>query len=159
MRSRARKASLSLPRQGSRSALPSSWSRRNSARPTRRSGRSRARCRTTRSSVPCSPRSASGNRGVHAMWKTVLIYGLALAAGALGLQWLEYQMWARFHPLEVYLALVAVAFLALGVWVGAKLFRGNAKGAPFEPNERARAALGITEREFDVLRHLATGRS
>lgn len=31
------------------------------------------------------------------MLKTVLIYGLALAAGAVLLQWLEYQIWARTH--------------------------------------------------------------
>lgn len=90
------------------------------------------------------------------MWKTWLAYGLALAAGSLALQWLEYKIWARFHPLEVYLALLAAAFLALGVWVGAKLFRPAAT-VPFEPNERARASLGITDREYDVLRQLAAG--
>jgi DNA-binding CsgD family transcriptional regulator len=93
------------------------------------------------------------------MWRTVLIYGLSLAAGAMALQWLEYQVWARFHALEVYLALIAAAFLALGVWVGAKLFRSPASNAPFEPNTRARESLGITEREFDVLHLMAAGRS
>jgi regulatory LuxR family protein len=93
------------------------------------------------------------------MWKTLLAYGLALAAGSLALQWLEYGIWARFHPLEVYLTLLALAFLALGVWVGAKLFRGPAANGSFEPNKRARASLGITDREYDVLRQLAAGRS
>jgi DNA-binding CsgD family transcriptional regulator len=93
------------------------------------------------------------------MWRTVFVYGLALAAGALALQWLEYRLWARSHALEVYLALVAAGFLALGVWVGAKLFRHRAANPSFEPNERARASLGITDREYDVLRLLAAGRS
>jgi len=93
------------------------------------------------------------------MWRTVLIYGVALAAGTLALQWLEYRLWARSHALEVYLALVAAAFLALGVWVGAKLFRNQAAKASFEPNEHARASLRITDREYDVLRQLAAGRS
>lgn len=93
------------------------------------------------------------------MWRTVLVYGLALAAGTLALQWLEYQVWARAHALEAYLALVAAAFLALGVWAGAKLASPPRAEGPFEPNERARESLGITEREYDVLRHLAEGRS
>jgi len=93
------------------------------------------------------------------MWKTILAYGLALAAGALALQWFEYQIWARVHALEVYLVLLAAAFLALGVWVGAKLFRRTATTSPFEPNVLARASLGITDREYDVLHQLAAGRS
>jgi DNA-binding CsgD family transcriptional regulator len=93
------------------------------------------------------------------MWKTILPYGLALAAGALALQWLEYRLWARTHALEIYLALLAGAFLVLGVWVGAKLFARPGAAADFEPNDRARESLGITDREFDVLRLLAAGRS
>jgi len=93
-------------------------------------------------------------------WKTVAFYGLALAAGTLALQWLEYRMWARTHALALYLAIVGAAFLALGVWVGAKLFRSPTRPAgPFEPNARALESLGITEREADVLQLLAAGRS
>jgi len=93
------------------------------------------------------------------MLKTILIYGLALAAGAVALQWLEYQMWARTRTGEVYFVLVSVAFLGLGVWVGARLFGNRTPATPFEPNTRAQAALGISEREYEVLRLLAAGRS
>jgi len=93
------------------------------------------------------------------MLKTVLTYGLALAAGAVALQWLEYQIWARTHAGTVYFALVAVAFLALGIWVGRRLFRSEPRAGGFLPNERARASLGITERELEVLQLLAEGRS
>jgi DNA-binding CsgD family transcriptional regulator len=92
------------------------------------------------------------------MLRTVLIYGFALAAGAVGLQWLEYQIWARAHAGTIYVALIAAAFLGLGIWVGAKLF-GVRPRAPFTPNERAQVSLGITEREREVLRLLADGRS
>jgi DNA-binding CsgD family transcriptional regulator len=93
-------------------------------------------------------------------WKTILLYGLALAAGTLALQWLEYRVWARAHASELYFGLVGAAFLALGVWVGAKLFRSPSRSAGrFEPNVRARESLGITEREADVLQLLAAGRS
>jgi DNA-binding CsgD family transcriptional regulator len=93
------------------------------------------------------------------MLKTALIYGLALAAGALALQWLEYRWWARSHAGEVYVALIAVFFLVLGVWVGTRLFPRRLPADGFEPNERALGSLGITGREYDVLRLLAAGRS
>ena len=43
------------------------------------------------------------------MLKTMLVYGFALAAGAIALQWLEYRIWARTHAGTVYVALVAAA--------------------------------------------------
>jgi DNA-binding NarL/FixJ family response regulator len=93
------------------------------------------------------------------MLKTVLLYGLALAAGAVALQWLEYQIWARAHAGTIYVALIAAAFLGLGIWVGARLFRREPHSDPFTPNERAQSSLGITEREREVLQLLADGRS
>lgn len=93
------------------------------------------------------------------MLKTVLVYGFALAAGAVALQWLEYQIWARTHAGTVYVALVAAAFLGLGIWVGRRLFRSEPRAGEFTPNERAQFSLGITERERQVLQLLADGRS
>jgi hypothetical protein len=46
-----------------------------------------------------------------------------LAAGALALQWLEFHFVVRTHPGEAWAALLALGFLALGIWVGARLFR------------------------------------
>ena len=93
------------------------------------------------------------------MLKTVLIYGFALAAGAVALQWLEYRIWARAHAGTVYVALIAVAFLGLGIWVGRRLFHREPRGSEFTQNERAQSSLGITERERQVLQLLADGRS
>jgi DNA-binding CsgD family transcriptional regulator len=93
------------------------------------------------------------------MLKTVLAYGTLLAAGAVALQWLEYQLWARAHAGTIYVALVAAAFLGLGIWVGARLFRKESRSGTFTPNQRALASLGITEREREVLQLLADGRS
>ncbi len=93
------------------------------------------------------------------MLKVVIIYGLALAAGAVALQWLEYQFWIRTNATTVYVALIAAAFLGLGIWVGRRLFRREPRGDEFTLNERARASLGITEREREVLQLLADGRS
>jgi DNA-binding NarL/FixJ family response regulator len=92
------------------------------------------------------------------MLRTILIYGTILAAGALAMQWLEYKYLVRTYSTEVYVALVALAFMGLGVWVGAKLFR-RASTDKFEVNTRALSALGISGREFEVLELLASGRS
>src|SRR5262249_52348227 len=84
--------------------------------------------------------------------------GLGLAAAAFVLQWIETRFLVRAHPGAVWIGLFALGFLALGVWVGAKLFR-SAPPAPFAPNIQAQAALGITEREYEVLGLIAAGRS
>lgn len=91
------------------------------------------------------------------MLRTILIYGSSLAAGTLALQWLKYQYLVRIYSIEVYVALVALAFLGLGVWLGARLFRRAPE--PFETNERALATLGISPRELEVLELIAAGRS
>jgi len=93
------------------------------------------------------------------MWRTILIFGGILAVAAFGLQWLEYQLLARTHPGELYIALLAVGFMALGVWAGAKLFPRQPAGEDFVANTTVKETLGISEREFEVLGLLAVGRS
>ena len=93
------------------------------------------------------------------MWKTVMIYGLVLALGAVALQWLDYRIWARAHVGEVWVALIAVGFLGLGVWVGAHLFGPRVLSGGFETNTDALRSLGITRREHEVLGLIAAGRS
>jgi DNA-binding CsgD family transcriptional regulator len=93
------------------------------------------------------------------MWRTILVYGLILAVGAFVLQWLQFGLIARTHPVELYVGLIALAFLGLGVWVGARLFRRPVPAEAFEANTRAMASLGISDREFQVLEQLAAGRS
>jgi DNA-binding CsgD family transcriptional regulator len=92
------------------------------------------------------------------MWKRVLGYGVLLAAGTALLQWLDYQRMARSASLELYLGLVALGFLALGVYVGARAFAARPT-APFDGNPQALASLGISARELEVLQELAAGHS
>lgn len=89
----------------------------------------------------------------------MLVYGLALAAGAAALQWLEYRVWAHAHAGSIYVTLIAIAFLGLGIWVGRRLFVREPRVGEFSPNERARISLGITGREREILQLLADGRS
>lgn len=90
--------------------------------------------------------------------RTVLVYGLCLAAGAFALRWLEYQYTIRLFTREAYIALIAVAFTVLGVWVGHRLTRRQPP-APFERNGKALEYLGVTDREYEVLTLLAIGNS
>ncbi|MGB0513402.1 MAG: response regulator transcription factor [Wenzhouxiangellaceae bacterium] len=92
------------------------------------------------------------------MTRTILIYALVLVAAAVALEWLEYRYLLRSVPLAGVIAVIAVAFAALGIWVGLRLSRRHAPG-PFEVNRAALASLGISEREYAVLERLAAGRS
>lgn len=92
------------------------------------------------------------------MWKQVVISGAILAAGTLALQCLDYLRLTRVYTTDIYIGLVAVACLALGIWIGTRLMRRPAP-APFDGNPQALAALGISPRELTVLQELAAGRS
>lgn len=91
-------------------------------------------------------------------WIGIVVYGLLLAAGTFALQWLDYQRLARAQPVEIYIGLVALGFLVLGVVIGVRVIAP--RPAPeFDGNPQAQAALGISERELEVLRELAAGHS
>jgi DNA-binding CsgD family transcriptional regulator len=92
------------------------------------------------------------------MLRTILIYGALLAAGAFGLQWLELQYLVRAYPFQAYAAIIALAFLGLGVWAGARLFQ-SAPARTAGVNVLALDSLGISDREREVLALLAAGRS
>jgi len=85
------------------------------------------------------------------------LYGLALAAGTFALQWLDYQRLARTHVGDAYIALLAIGFMGLGVYLGIRLFGSPAATPAAHGNPQAQATLGISERELEVLRELAAG--
>ena len=88
----------------------------------------------------------------------IAAYALALAVGAFVLQWAQYQFLTRVFATEFYVALIAVAFTALGIWAGYRL-APRSVSPPFERNTAALASLGVTDREVTVLEQLAVGRS
>ena len=85
-------------------------------------------------------------------------YALVLAASAFLLQWLQYRYFVHAFSAEIYIALIAAGFAALGVWTGMRLVRRPAS-ATFEKNSAAIATLGITPREEEVLGLLAAGKA
>lgn len=89
----------------------------------------------------------------------ILLYGLCLAAGTFVLQWLDLKHLTRAYSSELYLTLIGLGFLALGVFLGVRLFGAPPTETAFDGNPAARAALGITERESEVLLEIAAGHS
>ncbi|MFC5582401.1 response regulator transcription factor [Rhodanobacter terrae] len=92
------------------------------------------------------------------MWERVVGYGALLAAGTLALQWLDYQRLAWMHSGDIYLFLVAAAFLVLGIVLGVRVFAAPAPAA-FDGNPKAQAELGLSGRELEVLHELAAGQT
>ncbi len=91
-------------------------------------------------------------------WLSVAAWGALLAAGSLALQWLDYQRLARAQSLELYLFLVALGFLVLGLVLGVRVIAPR-PALRFDGNPKGQAALGISERELQVLHELAAGYS
>lgn len=92
------------------------------------------------------------------MKRTIFLYALALALGALALSWLEYKYITRVFAGEIYIVLLGAGFTAFGAWAGWRLTRKEPP-APFEINRAALASLGITGREHETLMALADGLS
>ncbi|MBK8228500.1 MAG: DNA-binding response regulator [Flavobacteriales bacterium] len=99
-------------------------------------------------------------------WRTMVLYGLAMAALVFALKYAEYKFWIRDLRMEVYIGVVALLFTALGIWVGKKLLEGRQAAAPVAatdhapsqpPNKAAIADLGISARELEVLGLMAKG--
>ena len=57
------------------------------------------------------------------MRRTIIIYGIAMAALIGLLKLVEYKYLVRDIPLEFYIGVVAVMFTALGIWAGLRLTR------------------------------------
>lgn len=93
------------------------------------------------------------------MARTILLYALALAAAAGLLQWLEYRYVTRAYSTEIYIALIALGFVALGAWAGARLTRSQPVAEAFLRNEAAIRSLGLSPRECEILELLASGAS
>ena len=106
-----------------------------------------------------------------------LIFGLVGGALIAALQYTQYRFLVLEHSFEIYGGLVAVLFSAFGIWLGLRLTRVRevvretvvikevpvpaevqATG-PFAPDRSRQKALGITEREMEVLTLVAGGLS
>jgi DNA-binding CsgD family transcriptional regulator len=101
--------------------------------------------------------------------KHLLWYGLLGGVTIVALKLIEYQYLVVEHSVEIYGALVAVVFAAVGIWLGLKLTRSHETivvreievPAPssFVRNDTRLASLGVTPRELQILELIASGLS
>ncbi len=92
------------------------------------------------------------------MARTILLYAAALAIALVALEWLEYHYLMRAVSTEVYVGLLAMGFVALGLWAGTRL-TPRPPAAAFERNRAAIRSLGLSPRECEILELLASGQS
>ncbi|HMG46842.1 MAG TPA: helix-turn-helix transcriptional regulator [Allosphingosinicella sp.] len=92
------------------------------------------------------------------MARTIILYALALAAAAAALEWLRWRFLAHAFSTEIYIAILALGFVALGIWAGRRLTPAP-RPAMFVRNEAAIRALGLSPRECEILALLASGQS
>ena len=98
------------------------------------------------------------------MKKTILLYGLLMAALVWLMKFVDYRFLLRDISMEIYVGVVATVFTALGVWMGLKLTRPKVivqqpKPAPFTLDQNKLKELGLSKREYDVLELMAQGLS
>jgi len=96
-------------------------------------------------------------------------FGAAGALGVVALSLAEYRFLVVEHSVEIYVALVASIFAAVGIWLGRSLGRRGAAPAAvagaaaptaeFVRDESRLAALEITPRELEILGLVAEGLS
>jgi two-component system, NarL family, response regulator LiaR len=95
------------------------------------------------------------------MRRTILLYGVAMAALTGILKFIEYRFLVRDLSLEFYLGAVAIIFTVLGVWAGMRLTRRKVIVAnpDFKRDGAELQRLGISKREYEVLELMAQGLS
>lgn len=130
----------------------------------------------TKESVPSSRRRAL---------RDILLYGVCGGLLIAALKLTEYRFLVVEHSVEIYGALVAALFAALGIWLGVTLTRKKPEtivqekivekivtetiikevpaqagdNDPFVADEARASQLGITARELEILGLIATGLS
>lgn len=104
-------------------------------------------------------------------YKTIGLYGISLAVLLLLLRWLELKFLIYQNAFEIYAGIIALFFTGLGIWLSGKLTRRKTEtriiektvyrdpSLPFEVNRKEMEALGISERELEVLQLMSQGMS
>ena len=95
------------------------------------------------------------------MGRTIFVYGFILACVAFLLTWLDYRFWLRDIGFEIYGLVLAVLFAGLGIWIERQRNpRPKSDSATLNQKAiKAIKALGLTDRETEMVGFLAQGKS
>jgi DNA-binding CsgD family transcriptional regulator len=104
--------------------------------------------------------------------KHLAIYGACGGALILAMRFVEYRFLVLSHSVEIYAALIAAAFAAIGIWLGLTITGRKVEvrevtvevpvpiaAGPFVADRARIESLGITPRELEVLQLIAEGLS
>jgi ATP/maltotriose-dependent transcriptional regulator MalT len=101
--------------------------------------------------------------------KHILGYGLLGGALIALLELVEYRFLVVEHSFEIYGALIAALFAALGIWLGLRMTRARERvivreiAIPSSPafvrDARRVESIGVTPRELEILELIASGLS
>jgi NarL family two-component system response regulator LiaR len=97
----------------------------------------------------------------------ILIYGAAGGLLIAVLRVIEYHSLVVDHSVDLYGALIAALFAALGIWIGRTITRSRpaddarpaVPGLPFGVNDAKVREFGLTPRELEILGLMANGLS
>ncbi len=89
------------------------------------------------------------------MARIIIGFGILFAILGFALNWLQFRLLARDIRTEMIIAIIAVIFVAIGIWLGLS-FRRKPQ-AEFARNDKAIETLGLSARELEVLQQLANG--
>lgn len=89
------------------------------------------------------------------MARIIIVFGILFAVLGFALNWLQFRLLARDIRTEMIIAIIAVIFVAIGIWLGLS-FRRKPQ-AEFARNDKAIETLGLSARELEVLQQLANG--
>ena len=116
-----------------------------------------------------NPTTDSPQHSRRRAFRNILLYGLAGGLLIVILKLTEYRFLVIEHSVEIYGALIAALFSALGIWLGLTLTRKKPSviikeipappSEPFVPDEARLTQLAITPRELEILGLIATGLS
>lgn len=103
------------------------------------------------------------------MRRHVLLFGVLAGILIVALQLIEYRWLVVDRSVEIYGALIAAIFAAVGIWLGRRITRPTERvvvrevpvpaPAEFLRDERQVEALGLTPREMEMLELIAAGLS
>jgi two-component system, NarL family, response regulator LiaR len=103
--------------------------------------------------------------------KVIVLYGLSGGLLIASLKFVEYRFLVHEHSIEIYGALIALVFAAIGIRLGSTFTRTKQvlvvrevpahalPGQPFVRDDARMRELALTERELEILEHIATGKS
>src|SRR5271165_1746266 len=105
--------------------------------------------------------------------KHIFLYGIIGGILVAALRWSEYRFLVIDHSIEIYSALIAATFAAVGIWLGLKLTRKQERivvkevqvtvpgpvAGPFCPKESKKEKMGDTPKEKEILELMAQGMS